>query len=368
LKTRRIRAGYVATRAVCLGLAAVATMVACGSSERNAPESEPPVETGDGSTFCRDFYAALCDHLELCACNPAVVANCRAFECDGPLFEGTDDAIARGTLVFDPARADVLFARLRNPSASCEGLYADVDLDSYSANTLGGVFRGTLGEGSSCLLPSSKQKPAPTDCAPGLVCLPDAANSNRCVRLAKPGEACPIVPAEPGSNCLLQQGPDVDNEFESAFDGLACVPNMPSSSQGTCATRAPNGTACDSHAQCESGRCTNFGATAEAHVCAQRIGSGSSCQRSSDCETNYCDLNRTSPLCVPQSADGVECNEPDECRSGVCEPGSGGRNVCVSPPMTMSIPLGGSCSTSGECASAYCYEGRCAPRVCSLFD
>jgi hypothetical protein len=366
LNTGMIRARSLGTRTLFLELVALA-MLACGSSERNTPEPKPPGETGEGASFCQDFYAALCDHLELCSCDATIVANCQAYECDGPLFEGTDDAIARGMLVFDQSRADVLFARLRNPSASCEGLYADVDLDSYSANTLGGVFRGTLTEGSNCSLPSSKQKPSPTDCAQGLVCLPDAQDSNRCVRMAKPGEACPIVPGEPDSNCLLQQGPDVDNEFESAFDGLACVPTGASSSQGACATRAPNGTACNSRAQCESGRCASTGADGRA-ACAQRIGSGSSCEESSDCETNYCELTRASPVCVPQSADGVECDAPDACRSGVCESGTSGTNVCVPPPMTTPLPLGGSCDTWGECASGYCYERRCAPRVCSMFD
>jgi hypothetical protein len=312
------------------------------------------------------LYAALCDHLELCSCDASIVASCRAYECDGSLFEGTDDAIARGTLVFDQSRADVLFARLRSPNASCEGLYADVDLDSYSANTLGGVFRGTLTEGSSCALPSSKQKPTPTDCAPGMLCLPDAQNSNRCVRLAKLGEACPLLPGASDSSCLVQQGPDVDNEFESAFDELACVASTASSSQGTCATRAPNGTACENHTQCESGRCASTATGAS--VCAQRIGSGSPCEESRDCETNYCERTRANPVCVPQSADGVECGAPDACRSGVCESDTSGTKVCVSPPTTTPLPLGGSCNMWGECASGYCYEQRCAPRVCSMFD
>lgn len=350
---------------VCL---AAATAIGCGSSNQTEAEPPAPVETSDAVKFCRDFYAAICDHLELCSCEPAIVSSCRAYRCDGPLFDGADDPISRGTLVFDPLSADALFARLRDPGASCQGLYADTGLDSYSANSLGGVFRGTLPEGSSCSLSSSKQKPGPTDCAAGLACLPDDQGRDRCVKLAKPGEACSLIPENPGSNCLLQQGPDSDNEFESAFDGLVCVPNGASGSEGTCATNAANGVACDDASQCASRRCVPASGRAPG-LCGQKLSAGSPCDASLDCETNYCGTRGSSGVCTPQAADGAECSEDAACRSGTCEPGGGaGVNICVTPAATTPLPLGSACGTSQACESTYCYESRCAPRVCSMFD
>lgn len=345
------------------GFAAV-SLLACGSSERSDPKPEPE-QSDDSAAFCRGFYAALCDHVELCACDAPIVANCRGVKCDAPLFAESGDPIARGTLIYDQEAADALFARLRDPSTSCDGLYLDLGLDSYEAHSLGGVFRGTLGEGSSCARESSKQKPGPTECAVGLLCLPDAAGALRCTPASEPGESCTPNAAEPDSNCLLRQGPDSDNEFESAEDSVICVPSAGSASSGTCSTAAPNGSACEAGAACESGRCLRD--SAEPGVCSQKLSSGSPCQNSTDCETNYCSLNGATRLCVPQAADGAECTAHDACRSGNCLlDTSASSGVCGAGRVP--TPLGGSCTNASDCASRHCSQNRCAPGICGLFD
>jgi len=352
---------------LCLTLAGLGPL-GCGDSDRKDPGPVTPGENGDASAFCEEFWDAVCDHAELCGCDPQIVGNCRGIQCAGPLFEGSDDPIERGTLIFDPAAAGALFARLRNPSTSCDGVYADLGLDSYSALSFGGVFRGTLPEGSPCSLQGSKQRPGVTECVAGSLCLPDGQGEQRCLKLAGVGESCSVNPNEPDSNCLLRKGPDSDNEFESAFDALVCLPSAGSSSSGTCATNAPNGASCDDDDQCESGRCVTSSNDGPS-TCAQALSSGSRCEASSDCETGYCGSGNAGRLCVPQAADGVECVEDQACRSGACMlDGVTGMGVCAPAPVPAAVPIGGACSRSDDCASLFCYDGRCAPRVCGTLN
>ena len=334
---------------------------ACGSSERH----DPKPSASDAAGFCQDFFAALCDHIELCACDPDLVASCRNYRCDeDALFEEAYDPIAAGTIIFDREAASALLAKFRAPPTSCVGIYADLGLDSYSAHGFGGVFRGTLSAGSTCTYAQSKKNPGTGECADGLLCLPDAGGTNRCVAIAEPGEACPVTAEHPDSSCLLRQPPDSDNEFESAFDALICLPNANSTTDGTCGTAAPNGSACNDNDQCESRRC------ASSDVCMAKLGVDGTCNSSSDCESGHCQFSTPSSICAPKLADGASCFQNAECVNGGCNPTSESNvSRCGPlPPAPTPQPLGAACTDSNECDSLFCRAGECKPRVCEVFD
>ena len=79
---------------------------------------------------------------------------------------------------------------------------------------------------------------------------------------------------------------------------------------------------------------------------------GEPCGADPQCESGHCNVGASDcGTCAPLSAAGGDCEEGDDCQSGlVCAEG-----VCATP-----VAIGGACSNNEQCAGAVCKSGTCA--------
>jgi hypothetical protein len=347
-----------------------AALAACGSAPSAGMCLEPLAQEPSALDFCAEFHTALCDHVGGCGCGGDAALNCRAQleSCaTDAFFAELSAGVMAGSYVYDAEAAAALVARIRSPGSSCDSWVAATGFDTYSAHSFGRVFRGTLTEGSACEPEDDKKYVGATVCAEGLLCLPDTSGSNRCVAIAAPGDACPVVAAHPDSSCLERRPPDSDEEFESSYRSIVCVPDGAGSTTGTCERLAPDGTACNNHEQCASGRCRRSSEDFSLPgTCAAQVTDGETCSESPDCESGRCVFNGPA-TCAPKYADGVACTSNEDCSSDFCDASGGSSSemgICGSDPSPEPLMPGSPCSADDDCDRSSCAQGVCLERIC----
>jgi hypothetical protein len=323
-------------------------------------------ETGNPETFCTDFIGALCTHFEQCGCLPEQVSECRELltRCDSSDYVFDPRALlASGDVTFHAEALRPLIARLRDPKTPCRAMFSDLGFDSVSVYTFAGVWLGTRAPGESCPVPLG-QKGGVNTCKPGAFCVAASRtdDAGRCVVLAARGEACDLGPA-PRRMCFDKRPPDNDDEFESAFDFLVCIPNAPGATEGTCRAELADGSPCESGESCKSGRCAEPEDSLASGSCAAKLAVGGACDWSGDCVSGACGDGRCSGLiangsncdfdsrsCMSQSCHAPD-NQTDGTSPGVCGP-------------KLDKPLGASCTQGYECASDVCRGDKCLNPIC----
>ncbi len=126
---------------------------------------------------------------------------------------------------------------------------------------------------------------------------------------------------------------------------------------GTCEAPLPDGSYCQSDAQCASGVCQGYQCGA-ARACAAE---GERCQASADCCAGFCETNAyvTSwHTCVPPQANGAYCTIDRECGSGICR-----NDQCVAQACGA---LGTKCQADADCCDgSFCDHFTYAPPACT---
>ena len=315
-----------------------------------------------GSSLCVRLTTAFCDHSARCGCDPAVVQRCRdsVATCagQGSTAFGGSDLVASGDLIYHPEALDALLVHLADPSASCDALFIDLGLDSASVFSLGGVLTGTHNVGSPCTSLVG-QKGGVSDCKSGALCQKTAGGQNRCVALVGLGGACDVG-TDPERMCFDRRPPDSDNEFESSFDALVCVPTATGATTGTCRTNLDDGLPCHMDETCKSGRCISTGVNQG--VCSPKLADGDTCSFPTDCQSGAC-----GSVCGPPMADGVACFYDDKsCASGSCH-APDNQTTSKTPGVCgpkLAKALGAPCAQGYECATGVCRSSVCVERIC----
>ena len=207
----------------------IGTIVAaagCSSSEAEPGNADAgggpggPASVGD---LCQVVGEAWCNHVEACGCGGAATATCKG-EWDASCgdWQTFQERVTAGELIYDPDAVRSALAALSDPAAPCEDFYIDLGWTLRDLLTFGGILTGTVAEGSACN-PPAEQKGAGVSCQPGLICHGDDEATAICKRAALEGEPCDVDGAT--SLCIDDRPPDTDNEFESTFDALVCIPD-----------------------------------------------------------------------------------------------------------------------------------------------
>jgi len=305
---------------------------ACSSADDTGDEPEGSQE-GRAIAFCQDFFAAMSQQLWRCGCTQPALDVCEFQQstcAEMGFFASLEEGLAQGLVRYDAHAAEQVLARVRDDPTACADQFVVLGWDSYEGQTFGGAFIGTLEAGSECGGADDKTRAGASFCREGLLCLPAADGSNRCVAAAAAGAPCPVVPGYPASSCLERKPADPDGSFTSAEAGLTCVPDASGSETGTCSPRLANGSDCTDPAECASGRC-QF--TVEPPVCAERVPGGADCLIDEDCATRACRY----------------------------EDASASLGVCASPGV---LPPGSPCMIGTECESGWCEADLCQAAIC----
>ncbi len=212
-----------------------------------------------------------------------------------------------------------------------------------------------------------------THCDQG-VCVPDLPPGEPCQRSSQcdsnfcvDGVCCGDLCNGPCVSCALPGKVGMCSPHESGTDPENDCPDAQfCGGNGKCVgENRPDGSACDSAAQCASG------------FCADGVCCNAACDRS--CES--CDLPDASGTCTPYEAgtdpemecpkaqlcaapgvcapenrpDGSPCDDDAYCASGLCEDG-----VCA----PVNRPNGSECAEDAYCASGHCADGVCCDLAC----
>jgi hypothetical protein len=340
---------------------------ACSQTGEQEGPAQPGSQAGAAYGFCADFFEVVCQQLWRCECSEPALEVCEGQleRCgEGGFFGALEEGLARGWLRFDKARAAALLARMSDAPSACDNQFVVLGFDSYTVLTFDGAFVGTLAPGAQCGAADSKSTPSVSFCREGSICLPDAEGVNRCVVVAAPGEACPLVPQNPGSSCLERRPADPDGSFTSAVVELVCVPD--GSGSGTCQRDAPDGTACDHPAQCASRFCRTSEVD-EPGVCAPKLPEGDACGDPAECETGRCDFAGDPPTCAERDATGAECLLDEDCESLTCDFEDSSEGVGMCGESAAPLSPGTACGPADKCDGGVCADGVCLAPICTFY-
>jgi hypothetical protein len=310
--------------------------------------------------FCRQKALKVCARNAACSYNPVSETDCRATteaDCRAEMDAGPARSAAAGRLKVDEAA----FARClaAHDRFQCAGATYDVLPQCQR------LFTGTIADGQPCL---NKHECVGgictrTDTCPGtcasfgaigadcglpntIACDPRTSVCDQTLHkcTAAPDVACTTVnpcpsPGTQGQSCDL-----TDNVYCQA--GLACVPAVSDGGEGlagTCGPRVPEGSKCFS--ECQPGlACVPDDPDAGAFpgTCRPLAKLGQACG---------------SAGCVH----GTRCDDSGKC--GALPPCTSFRDATC----TGRLPVGGTCSSSLDCASFVCVQRKCLA-ACSVSD
>jgi hypothetical protein len=366
---KKTRLGVILVAWLC------ALAAACSQAGEEDGHDQQSSQAGAAISFCEEYFSATCQQLWRCGCNQQALEVCEyQIETCGAagFFLSLEEGIEKGWLRYDPNRARTLLARMTDAQEACDHEFVVLGFDSVSGHTFGGVFAGTLGAGSECGDdPDVKALPGVTYCREGLLCLPGADHVNRCAPIAALGEACPIVPSDPGSSCFERQPADPDGTLTSGQIDLVCVPDAPGSQTGTCQRDAPDGTVCANHAQCASGFClTSEPGELLPGTCAGRLANGELCFDPGACVSGRCDFSVDPPSCAEPSPDGGACLFAEDCASENCAPAEDDElfGTCHEATSSSPLPVGTECGPQDACAGGICGDGVCLQPICTAYN
>ncbi len=289
-----------------LGLSGIVCLAQGCLAESHSPSS--PVALED---FCGRFFDALCGPLDGCGCGLVASTSCRAEErmiCGSFLSTALQDAIADGSLRYDPDAAAALLSRLEE--RGCDGFVQALDWRVRDLFDLGGVFVGDRAVGERCEslgfeLVSVCRLGSCSSGSGGGVCRGSVGEGERCDRTHR----CVDLDRD------LSLGGSVEQWV------LRCEPDTPGSDAGTCRRWVDEGAACAEPVVCWTGRC-------EGGVCAAAEVAG-------------------------------ECLSTRECAAGL---------YCQNLACALGgAPEGAPCDDAAACASEVCVGGRCLARGCDTF-
>lgn len=365
------------TRADLAGACLVVGLSAgCGTADHCSGSECAAVGAGSGASaepadFCQLWTAHFSDYIERCGCGAPAAQRFRDLNqalCASDSGLGTlSVAVKQGSLVYHPAAAEALFARLTERMTCDKSPFLSLALDSREVYSLAGTFTGTRAVGEHCLLPVS-YKGGVSDCAEG-VCAPDGSGGGACIALVSSGQECDGsgdkgLAASVPRLCHKMQPADADGEYETAFDSLTCLESVPGGPK-TCGAGLAAGVACAGDQSCLSSRCLSSSPGAPP-TCAARVAAGQACSRSSDCQSGACQYPREPAVCgAERLANGETCDYDDAaCVSGSCNGQADGRRVCGPKP---SVESGSECQLDADCLTGLCRAGRCFARVCEPY-
>ncbi len=226
------------------------------------------------------------------------------------------------------------------------------------------------------------------DCIQGLVCFegrcePRRESGSTCAQ----SEHCRSFWCEPSDGLCGQR----DGETCRLRSGASCRSGFCDDNSGRCAQPHPDGESCqeNGHSTCASGYCDLNTLTCQPSPRRPRgeaCSSKEECAEGLSCSTGNvrrcyrpCDQGSPTPCphdqvcsyrsgsieeCLPKQADGLACEDDEECESGYCNP----NDRCAQEP-----DIGDAC-VSGECLPyGYCQRGVCQSRkgpgeACSGYD
>jgi hypothetical protein len=363
-------------RALCLAACDEATP--CARGERClagacAPKPAAPAAPDDPSGFCQLWLDSFAAYTETCGCGADAAARYReqnASLCaEGGPFN-LASAVEQGSLRYDAAAAQALFARLAaDPPLCVEEPFRDLGLDSLEVYSLGGVFTGTRALGEPCSLPVG-YKGGVSDCAEG-VCASDGVEAGVCIAFVGRDQECDAsgdenLVSSSARLCHETRAVDNDGEYESAFDALSCA--APTAGGASVCRRAlDDGELCPSPEACKSGRCD--GILPEPRTCKPKLAAGAACDTSSDCATGACRYDLTPSVCGALLPNGTACwSENAACVSGSCRggqiAGAFTEYYCAAPA---TAAIGDACLVDEDCTTGTCRGGLCFADVCGHY-
>ncbi len=374
---REDRPAIASMRTTWLGVILVsgscAIAAGCEAADEEGAGDEQRSRAGSAVSFCEDYYDVTCQQLWRCGCSERALEVCeyQIESCSqSGFFFSLEEGLAKGWLRYHADAAEALLSRMSGAPDACDNQFVILGFDSATGQTFGGVFTGTLDAGSECGdQPDRKTKPGVSYCREGHLCLPSRDGVNRCVPVAAPGEACPVVPGDPGSSCFERKSVDPDGTFTSTQLDLVCVPDAAGGETGTCQRRAADGTACSDHSQCESGYCPSS-ETGEGGACASKLANGEPCFEPNACSSGRCDFSVDPPACAEASPEGGDCLFAEDCASNDCVYAASDdlSGTCGPDEVSAPLPPGSACDASETCDGGLCSDGVCSQPICKTYD
>lgn len=362
-----------AAKPIVLAVVLLATVCACSESKTPPPPASVPI-----GELPAAYATAICDAADACL-GPLLPIFLAAGDCETPyralvantvlpMFEA---AIARGTLVYDPARVSACLDAVA--SGGCDTLAGGM-LPAACEDAL----QGTVALGGACDIDA--------ECVDDAACVQGAACPGTCTARGGPGRSCArndecqrgficdsttctAAPTE-GQACKGPSAPD-------CRIGLICVGGN-DTRQGTCRTQeavftAGEGAACDLQAGpwCQEGLSCVVDSIAMPGgamlLCARPVASGAACKGGipDQCPVGeYCTaalaMGMNEGTCAPLPVGG----EP--CATRIVGPQCAAAHACVAGICRPLQANGGACESPADCYSGICTAGVCAaPMLCT---
>jgi hypothetical protein len=278
-------------------------VAACSSGSSN---------TSSASAFGQEF----CQLLEPCCAHAGLSTSgtmCRAF---------VNEATSMGT--YSPTAGQACISALQGASKS-SGFCTDFGGNLPQCNDVFGAMGGGAGPGKPCNTAS--------DCAraPGgsAICYSvtnfvdgGTNTTSTCVQTQKgmsgQGPCVGTVQGDTTTFALIPGPPPGTGYTCDVADGVYCDSNTQN-----CAALITTNQACNGNPQCVASDFCGFGSGSTGQTCQARAPIGSTCPfggGSNPCVANaYCDTN--SNRCQAQIADGAACSTSQQCSSGNCNNG-----------------------------------------------
>lgn len=361
-----------ANKALVFGFASLISVYGCSESKTPGPAASIPL-----ADLPAAYATAVCGAADACL-GPLMPIFVASGDCEQrygglvtngamPLFEA---AIARGTLVYDPARA-----------AACMDAIAAAGCDALGGGLLPAACEdallGNVALGGACDIDG--------ECVGDAACVQGATCPGACTARGGPGHSCTrndecerglvcdsttcTAPPTEGQACQGPSAPD-------CRIGLICLGGN-GTRQGTCSTQASlftaaEGATCDLQAGpwCQEGLSCIVDSIAApgspTFLCARPVLHGAACKAGipDQCPVGeYCTARAAMGMidgtCAPLPVGG----EP--CATRLIGPSCAAGHACVMGTCRPLQANGGACTSLAECYSGICTSGVCAvPTVC----
>lgn len=328
------------------------------ASNNTNPNNNPNNNTSNNvsSNVADALWAMLCDATFECP-SPDLVAligrypsaqACRA-AAPPPLFDfpNFDDAIARGTVIYDETKAETCLTAWQ--AEICEMSFVDPPAECDD------VAVGTVAEGGTCL--------DGIECVRGLECVREGNACEGTCQKNCGAFSCTDDEICTESGCVARGAiGDSCNDFDECRRGLYCVNN-------TCAAgdTTPEGSACQLNGECAGdlkciqGVCTDYQLAGPNQACAISD-TPELCEPGSVCTDLALNGNELAGTCGAPKALGETCRVFYECEVGLtCD----APDVLTDGTCVALREVGQACMTAFDCETFVCEDNVCAaPATC----
>jgi hypothetical protein len=315
--THQMRTGWFSVLGCVVG-----AIVACSEAKSNDASEPADISTEDADDFATALGTAFCEGIaECCAATslPSDTASCKSLLTTQ--LSVSLSRIASLKYAYDASAATACIKAYRTGLVAC----TDPEAMDAAEEACSGVFLGTVPLGGACsesgeCIETNSQY---VSCDTGICTAPSdgySLSSSTHGTLGDPCQASCRADVDGGASCRGSADGGDSKVTCWVNDGLVC------GSGGTCVAAPALGETCSDY-------CAE-GAYCDGGLCVEPTATGSCLSDEAAClSTSYC--ARDTSICTPKKANGVACDDDEECDGRDCY-GDVCRSWTVASPQTCS--------------------------------